>query len=577
MNEVKRATDGGGDGIVLDVATAGEREEIYRLRHAVYACELGQHHPNAEGRLSDVLDAYNEYVVARWRGELVGFVSITPPGCGPYSIDKYLGRDELPFPRNERLYEVRLLTVVREARGLPVAGLLMYAALRWVETGGGERVVAIGRQEVLSIYLKAGLRPLGRQIRSGEVTFELLTANVSEARAGLTRFASALHRLKNRIDWRLPMPFDLLEPCLHGGAFFKAVGEEFDRLDERARIINADVLDAWFPPSPKAVAVLREHLPWLLQTSPPTHSEGLVRVLSRTRGVAPENLLAGAGSSALIFLAFREWLTAESRVLLPDPTYGEYAHALENMVGCRVERLPLPAAEGFDLDPARLAEHVGRGCDLLVLVNPNSPTGRHVPRAALEPVLAAVPSTTRVWVDETYVEYSGSDESLERFAAASANVVVCKSMSKVYALSGARAAYLCGPAALLDGLRRGMPPWAVGLLAQVAAVEALKDPEYYAARYAETRRLRDALASDLRVLGLDVVPSTTNFLLCHLPETGPDAATVQARCRAAGLFLRDAGGISPNLGRRMVRIAVKDAATNARIVEILATVLAAGS
>ncbi|MHC4129291.1 MAG: aminotransferase class I/II-fold pyridoxal phosphate-dependent enzyme, partial [Planctomycetota bacterium] len=101
--------------------------------------------------------------------------------------------------------------------------------------------------------------------------------------------------------------------------------------------------------------------------------------------------------------------------------------------------------EGYAPDLDRLRDRLRRGYDLVVLVNPNSPTGRHVPREALEEILAAAPPTTRFWIDETYVEYAGRSEALERFAAASDNTVVCKSMSKVYALSGVRAAYLCGP------------------------------------------------------------------------------------------------------------------------------------
>lgn len=85
------------------------------------------------------------------------------------------------------------------------------------------------------------------------------------------------------------------------------------------QIINADVLDAWFPPSPTVLATLQENLPWLLQTSPPTHAEGLIRVIARTRGVLEACILPGAGSSSLIFLALRQWLTSTSRVLLLDP------------------------------------------------------------------------------------------------------------------------------------------------------------------------------------------------------------------------------------------------------------------
>src|ERR1043166_154764 len=101
--------------------------------------------------------------------------------------------------------------------------------------------------------------------------------------------------------------------CYHGGAFFNAIGAEFEDLSRRHDIINADVLDAWFPPSPKVLAALEDDLPWLLRTSPPTNCEGLRRVIARTRGVAPENILPGGGSSDLIFLALRHWLTSSSR------------------------------------------------------------------------------------------------------------------------------------------------------------------------------------------------------------------------------------------------------------------------
>src|SRR5207344_1800686 len=103
---------------------------------------------------------------------------------------------------------------------------------------------------------------------------------------------------------------------------------------------NADVLDAWFPPAPGVTDTLQAHLPWLLRTSPPTDCAGLVGAVATARGVAPENILPGAGSSDLIFRAFRHWLTAGSRVLILDPTYGEYSHVLEKVIGCTVDRLP---------------------------------------------------------------------------------------------------------------------------------------------------------------------------------------------------------------------------------------------
>jgi histidinol-phosphate/aromatic aminotransferase/cobyric acid decarboxylase-like protein len=281
----------------------------------------------------------------------------------------------------------------------------------------------------------------------------------------------------------------------------------------------------------------------------------------------------GSGSSDLLFRACLRWLTPGSRVLLPDPTYGEYAHVLDNVVHCRVDRFRLRRAAGFAFDLTELARCLQRGYDFVALVNPNNPTGRHVPRSELAPVLAAAPRRTRFWIDEAYIDYVGPDESLERFAAASPNVVVCKSMSKAYALSGARAAYLCGPESIVHDLRSITPPWVIGLPAQIAGVLALRDPGYYAARIAQTRRLRDALANDLGALGIDVTPGAANFLLCR---RNGSAAELLAACRERGLFLRDVSSMMSHPHRGMFRVAVKDHETNARIIDILRAVLGTG-
>jgi histidinol-phosphate/aromatic aminotransferase/cobyric acid decarboxylase-like protein len=558
----------------ISIAEEGDRPEIYRMRHDVYAAELHQHPENASGELRDALDAFNVYIVAKEPdspGKIAGFVSVTPPGHGKYSIDKYLNRDELPFACDDGLYEVRILTVAKPHRRGPSAWLLMYAALRYIESRGGRRIVAIGRQEVLGIYLKSNLEPVGRQVSCGQVTFDLLTATVEKLRLAAIAQSQILSRLAETIEWRMDIPFRPPAACFHGGAFFDAIGNEFDAMDRRHDIINADVLDAWFDPSPMVTEALREALPWLLRTSPPAGCEGMAAAISRARGVPVECVLPGAGSSDLVFLALRHWLTPRSRVLLPEPTYGEYAHILERVIGCRVDRLNLSRGDGYAMQPSALRAAAEGMHDLIVLVNPNSPTGRHMPRQELEPLLRGLPVTTRVWIDETYVEYAGPDQSLEAFAAGSTHVVVCKSMSKVYALSGVRAAYLVGPASLMADLRGITPPWAVSLPAQIAAVKALADPDYYAHRYQQTHVLRQALAAELAKLpGIEVVAGVANFLLCHLPEAAPDAATVVTACRKSGVFLRDAGSMGKQLGRHAVRIAVKSAEENRAIVAAIA-------
>lgn len=556
----------------VSIATTGDREAIYQLRFEIYSRELGQHQANAEARLCDEIDECNHYIVVKESGALVGFVSITPPSAPRFSIDKYFRRDELPFRPGETTYEVRLLTVIDSCRGSELAGLLMYAALRWVEADGGRNVIGIGRCEVMRLYQRCGMRATGRFATAGRVTYELMHARVEDLRKRTQEFRGLLDRLQEQISWCLPMEFRQPAPCFHGGGFFKAIGEDFSNLECRRDIINADVLDAWFPPAPRVTETLNANLDWLLRTSPPTDCSGLVNAIAKARGVRQANILLGNGSSDLIFRALRHWLRSDAHVLILDPTYGEYAHVLEQVIGCTVDRLTLSAAEDYAVNLDRLMIALRDAYDLVVLVNPNSPTGRHVGRMELESVLRTAPSATRIWIDETYIEYAGEGESLESFAAASANVVVCKSMSKVYALSGARAAYLCGAPHQLESLRSITPPWVVGLPSQVAAVRAIGSPDYYGERYRETSALREMLANGLQSLGWRIIPGIANFLLCELPEEGPDAETVVSACRARGLFLRNACTMGTAMGERMIRLAVKDSETNQRMLEILVEV-----
>lgn len=518
------------ESITLSVASGQDMDAIYQMRHEVYATELGQHEQNPEGRLSDQLDSFNTYIVARVGGRIAGFVSITPPGKGIYSVDKYFPREEAPLPFDDRLYELRILTISRQYRGRMVGPALAFGALRWIEAHGGKNIVAIGRVEILDLYLKIGFRPTGKRVQAGEVTYELLTGSVESLRECLSRSPALSERIELAIDWVMDLPRQ--EPgqeaaaCYDGGAFFDAIGPEFDKLERASEVINADVLDAWFPPSPNAVAALREHLAWVARTSPPTQSEGLVDVIARTRCVAPESILPGAGSSSLIFLAFRHWLTSSSRALILEPSYGEYAHVLENVVKCRMARHVLSRDDGYRVNLERLERDLAGEYDLAVIVNPNNPTGRHVPPEELAALLQRAPSATKFWVDEAYVDYAGEAQSLETFAAGSRNVVVCKSMSKTYALSGLRVGYLCGPPPVIAKLRLISPPWAVSLPGQIAGVMALTDPEYYSRKYGETRLLRAQLADELRNLGgLTIVPGEANFLLFHLPADGPNART----------------------------------------------------
>jgi histidinol-phosphate/aromatic aminotransferase/cobyric acid decarboxylase-like protein/GNAT superfamily N-acetyltransferase len=558
----------------LEVRTATQQDLdwIYGLRHRVYAEELGQHAPTTTAQLRDGLDGANVYLVVAAGQTPVGFVSLTPPWAGRYGLDKYLTRDELPVLESGGVFEVRILTVDRAWRGSGIATLLMYAALRWITSRGGRTIVAMGRSDILDMYRSVGLVPIGRTVTSGAVDFEVMTAGT----AAVTTMAggpyrAALEALGRGVTWSLDVPFwPRADGCEHGGASFGAVGTDFQTLHRRDEVVAADVLDAWFSPAPAVLATLTENPSWMARTSPPTDADGLIAATASARSLPVDALAVGAGSSDLIFRAFGRWLTADSRVLLMDPGYGEYAHVTERVIGCHVDRLRLRREDDWRIDPATLAAMVEAGSyDLVVVVNPNNPTGRHMPAAELRAVIAGSPGTTRWWIDEAYLGYVGLEESLADLASVDPRVVVCTSLSKMYALSGMRAAYLVAEPSVTADIRRWTPPWPVSLPAQLAAVTALNELAYYQDCWQRTRELRSKLAAELAGLddALVVDEGVSNFVTILLPAEGPSAATFVAECRRHDIYLRDLSPMSSQYEGRTVRIAVKDHAENARIVD----------
>jgi histidinol-phosphate/aromatic aminotransferase/cobyric acid decarboxylase-like protein/GNAT superfamily N-acetyltransferase len=566
----------------LQVRTASAEDLgwIHELRHRVYAEELGQHAPDSSGRLRDNLDGENVYLVAADAAAPIGFVSLTPPWVGRFGLDKYLTRAEFPLlDEGGDVFEVRILTVEPRWRSSGVATLLMYAALRWVACHGGRTIVAMGRADLLDMYRTVGLTSTGHTIRSGAVDFEVMAASVANATdLALGPYADLVDRWREEVDWRLDFPFATRpDGCEHGGASFTAIGSDFRSLEQRSRIVAADVLDAWFPPAPGVQAVLSEDPGWMARTSPPADAEGLLAEIAAARDLPVDALAVGSGSSDLIYRAFTHRLTPQSRVLLIDPSYGEYAHVTERVIGCQVDRFQVRRSEGWRIDLDRLAAVVGSGdYDLVVVVNPNNPTGRHAPAAELRAVIAAAPSGTRWWVDEAYIGYVDLAESLVGLAATDPCVVVCTSLSKMYALSGLRGAFLVAEPSTASELRRLTPPWQVSLPAQLAAVAALRDPAYYRDRWERTHELRRDLAADLAALGsVEVEEAVANFLTLTLPTDGPNAARFVQECRSDDVYLRDLSPLSPEYQGRMVRIAVKDAEENARIVTACASALTA--
>ncbi len=380
--------------------------------------------------------------------------------------------------------------------------------------------------------------------------------------------------MTGKIEWQIGVPDAntgrmTRDDTYHGGRFFEAIGTGFETLERESEVISADVLDAWFDPAPQVLEKVREFLPFLLRTSPPIYAEGLVDAIARARGLHESSIVTGAGSSDLLFTCLPRLLGAGEHALILDPMYGEYRHLLENVIGAVVIRHRLTAEQNFRVDAAGLLEEIKqKRPQVACIVNPNSPTGQFSPKLDLLRLVHQVPRETLLLIDETYIDYVGSSESFEREAEWIPNLMIVKSMSKVYALSGARAAYLVTRADRARALARWMPPWAISLPAQVAAVEALNCEDYYRHRYEETRLLRERLIRDLRSLpGIHVFSSQANFALIELYNHCADE--VSRRLRRHGIYVRNCDDMSEQFGNRFLRIAVKSSRQNECIVSAL--------
>lgn len=331
-----------------------------------------------------------------------------------------------------------------------------------------------------------------------------------------------------------------------------------------------DVLDAWFEPSPHARDAAVQAVA-LLGASPDTESVGLRTAISDVRCVDYNAIALGAGSSEIIYRVLPR-LIGGGKVVLLDPTYSEYEYLLRKL-NCNIQRVALSRDSDWDIPLASLLEACF-DADMLVLVNPNNPTGRVLSLEALSELRKGLPTHAILWIDEAYIDYSERGSTFERIACELRGVYVLKSMSKAYALSGARAAYLiCHPEAAAV-LREWTPPWIIGTGAQLTAGAAVHDEEYYRPLWRETIALANELAHSLRNLGLVVSTGDINAVLVQSPA---GSATKWSEILAeSGLYVRTTLGMGDALGDSYVRISVVRREEISRLVAIVSQSLASG-
>ena len=536
--------------------------EISTLRHDVYSIELNQYEVELSGQLEDP----GQYFIALLSDEtLLGYVSINAPERAEgFRLAKYYSEEvmnellHLSTSVDSKTFEIRALTIKDQFRGQGHAFTLMQAALRFSIAEGATDLIAMGHTGVLEMYKKFGMKVLEQHhVSAGEIIFHPMHLSIAQALA----YSGAL---TNAIEIEDHINED--DACYHGGASWGASGFDFNL---RNKLVVADVLDSPFPPCPEVIEVISQNIESCCQESPPTQCEELIEKISQVRRVPSEHVLVSSGSSSLMFSLLPKLIHEHSSVLILSPMYGEYLHILSHVIGCNVTHFPLYPEDGFEIDRAGLIAE-SRKHDAVILVNPNSPTGvySHEMRGIVQEIVEGDSQCKTIWIDETYIEYLHDGDSLESLTGQIEELIICKSMSKCYALSGLRVAYAVTSQASF--LRRFIPPWAVSLPAQLAAITALDQPEYYAKQYEMIHRNRTHLSQSLTALGFKVYPGVANYILTELPTNiaASSGAFVQS-CRERGVYVRDAENMGVTIDSKFVRFAVRMEDENKQILSCI--------
>jgi len=225
------------------------------------------------------------------------------------------------------------------------------------------------------------------------------------------------------------------------------------------------------------------------------------------------------------------------------------------------------------VDLKAMARAVTPQTRLIILNNPNNPTGTAFVRQEFEDFMAAVPATATVVLDEAYIDFADDPQvpSCLEYLAEDRSLVGLRTFSKTYGLAGLRIGYGFGPSELMDYLNRLRMPFNVNRLAQVAARAALRDVDFLA----RTRELvlegKDLLYRELGRLGLPFVPSQTNFMLIRVPRSGKEIYQAMLR---EGVIIRamDAYGFP-----EYIRVNVGLPEENRRFLAALQKVLGSGN
>lgn len=300
-------------------------------------------------------------------------------------------------------------------------------------------------------------------------------------------------------------------------------------------------------PSPAAVAAMAAAAAGA-NRYPGIAGDKLVAAIASGLDLDPGQVVVGGGSLALLGQVLDAYAPAGSSVVHAWRSYEAYP-ILIALAGAESLPVPLDPAHRHDLDA--MGQAVTGRTSMVLLCNPNNPTGTVLETAELTAFLDRIPRHVLVVLDEAYREFAEAETDARHLLESHPNLVVLRTFSKAYGLAGARAGYLLTGGGIAANIRAVAPPFGLSSLAEAGAVAAWSDNAHLDATVSGVVAERAHLHGGLLARGLPVPPSGGNFI--WIPA-GSRSLELEAACVARGVSVR----AFPGSGVR-VTISVREA------------------
>ena len=266
-------------------------------------------------------------------------------------------------------------------------------------------------------------------------------------------------------------------------------------------------------PSPKAVTAMRRALDDA-QLYPDGGGYYLRKAIAAKLGFECENIILGNGSNEVIELIGHAFLNRGDDVITSEHAFISY----KLMAGLFAARMIETPSADYHHDLGAMLEAITSKTRLIVIANPNNPTGTLISQAKIDDFMARVPAHIVIVFDEAYFEFLHNPPDTLKYVRQSRNVVVLRTFSKIHGLAGLRIGYGVATRSVVEVLQKTRQPFNVNGIAQAGAMAALADE----AHQRQTKELVDAGRSYLEVefasMQLRYVPSAGNFVMVNVGE-----------------------------------------------------------